>query len=322
MLNNLTAKENYRIFCEDNKSIPLFMQAWWMDAVCKSDSWDVFLYKKNNRIVAVWVYHFVKKMGFKIILPPKLTQTNGIWIDYSENYSKNERLSYEKEAMTNLIQQFDKLDFSYYDQSFHYSITNWLPLFWNGFSQTTRYTYQIQDISNSNKYFNEFKKSKKSHIIKAEKLIKTDFELTGEEFYNHLEYNLNSVGKKVYYSKEFFLRLHDACKSRNQGCIMSAYDEKNNFHAALFIVWDENIAYNLISTINPQFRSSGASSLLFFEIIKHMSLKTKVFDFEGSMNENIEKSFREFGAIQIPYFRITKYKSLLFKILFNLKNRG
>jgi len=90
-----------------------------------------------------------------------------------------------------------------------------------------------------------------------------------------------------------------------------------NLHAALFIVWDENCAYNLISTINPKFRSSGASSLVFWEAIKHMSTKSKLFDFEGSMDKNIEESFREFGSTQIPYFRIRKFNSVCFKILYH-----
>ena len=72
-------------------------------------------------------------------------------------------------------------------------------------------------------------------------------------------------------------------------------------------------------TITPEFRSSGATSLVFWEAIKLMSTKTKVFDFEGSMSENIENSFRQFGTTQVPYFRINKYNSLLFKSLFYLK---
>lgn len=31
--------------------------------------------------------------------------------------------------------------FDYFNMNFHYSITNWLPFYWRGFKQTTRYTY-------------------------------------------------------------------------------------------------------------------------------------------------------------------------------------
>ena len=42
-----------------------------------------------------------------------------------------------------------------------------------------------------------------------------------------------------------------------------------------------------------------------------MSNKTQIYDFEGSMNENIESSFKEFGAEQVPYFRIIKEAYLI-----------
>jgi hypothetical protein len=312
-------KDLYRKLCDERQDIPLFMQAWWMDAACDTNRWDVLFFEKGGKIIATWVYHFVKKLGFKIVIQPQLTQTNGIWINRPSNISKNEMISFENEVLTNLIQQFQKIKFCYFDQNFHLSFTNWLPFYWNGYEQTTRYTYQIKDISDPQKCFLEFRPSKKSHINKANKSIRIDFELPGEEFYKNLQQNLKAYGHKVYYSNDRFIKIFNACKSRNQGCTISAYDNQNRFHAALFIVWDVNSAYNLISTINPEFRSSGAASLLFFEAIKHMSSKTKTFDFEGSMSKNIERSFREFGAVQVPYFRIRKFNSYSFRILYLLK---
>ena len=319
MLTNQNNKERYSALCDENKSIPLFMQAWWMNAVCDPNSWDVLIYEKNNKISAVWVYHFRKKYGFKVVLQPQLTQTNGMWIDYPEKLTVSEKLSFEKELMTNLIQSFQKKKIALYDQNFHHTITNWLPFYWNKFKQTTRYTYQIKDLSNTEKCFNEFSYSKRKQIKKSEKLIKINFELSGSDFYDYLHKNLTELNQKVFYSKKTFLNLYEASKSNKQGCIISAVDEYNNLHAALFIVWDSQIAYNLISTITPRFRSSGASTLVVWEAIKAMSKKSKIFDFEGSMDKNTENSFQQFGAIQIPYFRIYKFNSLLIKIICHLK---
>lgn len=316
-----TNKERYILFCQENKKVPLFMQAWWMDAVCNYKNWDVLFYEKNNIIIAVWVYHFVKKFGLKLIIQPQLTQTNGIWIDYPDYLSNNEIVTFDKVVMTDLLNQFKNEKFSYYDQNFHYSIKNWLPFYWRDFKQTTRYTYQITDISNPMQCYKKFRLSKRTHINKAKKTLhlKTNFELSGQDFYKHIKQNLSSLGKKVNYSNELFMRIYNTSVSRNQGCIISAFDENNNLHAALFIVWDQNSAYDLISTINPTYKSSGASSLVVMEAIKAMSDKTQIFDFEGSMNENIENSFRQFGSIQVPYFRIIKQKSLFLELIFRLK---
>ena len=57
----------------------------------------------------------------------------------------------------------------------------------------------------------------------------------------------------------------------------------------------------MISTIDPDYRNSGASSLLIYEIINFLRDKVRKFDFEGSMIESVENSFRKFGAIQKAY---------------------
>lgn len=314
-----TIKDRYRKLCDERQDIPLFIQPWWMDAVCNNKNWNVLLYEKNDKILAVLVYYVVRKYGFKIIIEPKLTQTSGIWIDYPKNKSTNEIISFEKVIMFNLIEQLNELHYSYYDQNFHPSITNWLPFFWKGFSQTTRYTYQLDDISDTEKCYNRFSHAKKKQITKAIKNITIDLELSGELFYDELQKNLKVLNQKVFYSKELFLKLYSDCISRNQGCIISARDVQKKIHASNFIVWDDNCAYNLISTINQEFRSSGASSLVVWEAIKQMSSKTQLFDFEGSMKENIENSFRQFGTKQVPYFRIKKFNSITFRILYNFR---
>ena len=73
-------------------------------------------------------------------------------------------------------------------------------------------------------------------------------------------------------------------------------------------------AYDLISTINPNFKHSGASTLVIKKAIEYVSSLTSKFDFEGSMIEPVENSFRQFGSIQKPYFLISKVNSKLLKL--------
>ncbi len=77
----MTNKQRYKIFCEEHPEIPLFMQAWWLDAVCAPEGkqWDVLLCEENEKIIGVMPYHLLKKWGFKVILQPQLTQYSGLW---------------------------------------------------------------------------------------------------------------------------------------------------------------------------------------------------------------------------------------------------
>ena len=75
----------------------------------------------------------------------------------------------------------------------------------------------------------------------------------------------------------------------------------------MFVVWDKNCAHQIIIAVNPEYRDSGASTLVVWDAIKKLSKITKSWNFLGSMIEEVEYSNRQFGATQIPYFEITKY---------------
>lgn len=307
-------KEKYRFICQQYDYIPLFLQAWWIDAVCIDKDWDVLLYEENDTITAFFVYHFIDKFHFRFILQPQLSQYSGIWIDYPASSSPSERLKLEKKIMTYFITELGKRKFSYLDLNFGPYVTNWLPFYWNKFKQTTRYSYQIKDLSDKNKLFESFSHAKRKQINKAQKTLSVDYSLSGESFYRLLEKNFKDG---VTFKREFFLHLHKTALSRNQGQIIAIKD-KEDVHAALFIVWDDHTTYALVSAIEPRFRSSGASSLMFWEAIKFS--KTKVFDFEGSMDMDIENSFSQFGTEQIPYFNITKSNSNVASFMIWLKH--
>lgn len=313
-------KLQYTQWCSECSAMPIFLQSWWMDAVCLPENWDVLLFVKNNKIIASLVYYLKIKNGFKFIIQPPLTPLNGIWIEYSPQLTDNGKIHLEKEVINSFIVQLEQMKLAYYDQNYSSYFKNWLPFYWNNYQQTTRYTYEITDITDANRCFEQFSYAKQKQIKKAEKnLIQTDFDLTGEEFYNYLENNFKTIGEKALYTKSLFLRLYDACKLQKQCFIVSGSGIDKKLHAALFIVFDKQKAYNLISTITPEYRSSGASSLVVWEAIKYSSEKVKAFDFEGSMDMNTENSFSQFGTIQVSYFRIKKYNSKIFKAITKLR---
>ena len=71
------------------------------------------------------------------------------------------KLSYEKEIIFEIDDKLKELGIDYYNQNFHYSFLNWQPFYWKGYSQTTRYTYVIRDLSDLRTVFSNFSKSKR-----------------------------------------------------------------------------------------------------------------------------------------------------------------
>ncbi len=315
----MTNKERYIELCNKEKSIPIFSRYFWLDAVCGTENWNVILINNNkNEIIASMPYYASKEYGLVRLKMPRLTQKLGPWLKPREFKSENDKLSYEKEIFTKLIEGIPKAH--EFKQSFDYTINNWLPFYWKGFVQTTRYTYAIKNIKDLDLIYSGFDRSKKKNINKAKKIVSIDYNLGPKEFYENHKYTLSLQNQTIEYSFELFRRICNSVVDRGNGKIICARDDQGNIHGALFIIWDNYSAYDLISTIDPTYRNSGSATLLVLEAIKYSSKYVDVFDFEGSMIEGVERSFRKFGSNQTPYFQVSKVFSKRLKLAYFLKD--
>jgi len=280
----------------------IFQQPWWLDAVAPN-AWKAVEIFKGDPMMARFPYIVTKKRGLTLITMPPLTQTLGSWLASSTaKYAK--QLAQQKDLMTALILQLPRCD--YFCQNFHYSITNWLPFYWQGFTQTTRYTYVIENLIDLDQVWAEFQENIRREIRKAQKRVKVRTDLDIEHFLDINSLTFKRQGKSLPYSRELARRLDAACVEHQARRIFFAEDAQGQIHAAIYIVWDENSAYYLMGGGNPELRNSGATSLLLWEGIQFAAKVTQKFDFEGSMIESVERFFRAFGARQIPYFQLTR----------------
>jgi hypothetical protein len=303
----MTNKQKYQNFCQEEFNIPIFSQPFWLDAVCGEENWDAILYEKRGVIIASMPYYIRKRYGISYITQPKFTQTLGPWIKYPKDMTYGKKLSFEKEVMNALIEQLEKLSVVFFQQSFNFKITNWLPFYWKGYSQTTNYTYRIEDISDVEKSFEHFHGSIKNNIRKSLKQgLTISFDLPAKDFYKLHKNSLQKKGKLLSFSFDLFSRIYETVYKNNCGRVIYATDQENNLHCAKLFIYDRNSAYYLISILDPDYRKSMSQTLLIYEALKYFSDKTKSFDFEGSMIESVEASNMKFGAVQTPYFRITK----------------
>ena len=305
-------KQKYREFCKREKDIPIFSKDWWLDSVCEANGWDVVLIEKGGQVTASLPYCKTKKAIFDIITMPKLTQTMGVYIKYPPKQKYYKRLSWEKDMMSKLIDSLPKVDM--FSQNFDKCITNWLPFYWTGFEQTTRYTYVIENIT-----IEELEKNLETDIRRRRrKAFKVGVEVFEsddvEKFYELNSMTFSRQGMSTPYSFEFVKKLYDICKQNDAVKMYFAKNSDGIVIAVNFLVYDENTVYYLMGGIHPDFKDLGGMDVVQFESIKFALESGRAFDFEGSMIESIEKYFRSFGAVQKPYFNITKTNSKLLQI--------
>lgn len=305
-------KKLYREFCEQRQIyVPLFQQYWWMEAVCYDKQWDVALAYSGGTLLGAMPYHYGRKMGITYIIEPQLTQFSGPLYCYGELSGYSHRLEFEKNVARELLRQVESVNPALFLQNFSPQVTNWLPFFWAGYRQSTRYTYRIDDIGDLDRVFASFdveKRQKKIH--KYEKSTMVRFDMRPEDFARfHCKY-WNEKGKGDLLSEDLIKRVCSNALERGQGVIASLHDAENRLLSARFVAFDDRCAYSLMSAHDLSLHRSGHSETLLWGLLKYLNGKVHSFDFEGSMDEGIEYFYRSFGAKQIPFFEISKTRGL------------
>ena len=318
MLGNMTNKEIYRDFCQNTPELPIFMQDWWLDAVCAGKQWDVLLCVESadgshvlsvgeqdvqrERIVAVLPYLIRKRAWMRYIIMPQMTQIGGAWLreDVAHDVQKVEAIG------QTLVQQLSALQLDYYYQ--HYPIDSPLVeyLRLQGFKVKERVTYRIEDLSNLDAVINAFSKNKKRQLQKALSLH-ADYNLNIEDFYRFHMDCLHQQGKAISYSREFLLVLERKTKRLNQSQILAIRNADEQLLAAAFLVWDKHSMYYLIPCYSPLHKDSGAGALLVLEAIKLARKLGVAFDFEGSMIRGVAQHYKQFGSTPTTYYSVEKY---------------
>jgi hypothetical protein len=305
-----TSKEEYREFCRQESSLHLFARDWWLDAAVGPDGWDVALVKKNDRVYAAMPYVLRRRAGMKLVTQPALTPVLGPWLRRFGG-KPPAQLSNEKGLMQALI---DKLPaFDHFAQTWHPSIENWQPFFWNGFRQTTYYTYILPDLTDIDKLWTGLDGKVRRSITRAEKehrlQIRDDLPLAVLLELNRKTFRRQGLVPP--YPDEFVYRLDAACRERDCSKLLFAVDPQGVPHAGYYFVWDEHSAYGLISGSDPAYRQSEGNSLCMWATILHAAGVTRQYNFAGSMIEPLEAYFRSFGGTHVPYFHISKTPSWL-----------
>ena len=304
ILGNMTNKELYREFCLRTSDLPIFMQDWWMDAVCAGKQWDVLLsFNKNGEIQAAMPYLLRKRAWMKYIVMPQQTQIGGIWISDVALPDNVDRLT---EICQDFTRQLAELGLSYYYQ--HYPIgSNAIESMRTlGFKIKERITYRIEDLSNLDQVISAFSKNKKRQLQKALSLH-AETNMNIEDFYRFHVRCLQEQGKQISYTREFLLVLERKASRLQQSQIISIHNADNEILAAAFLVWDKNSMYYLIPCYDLKHKDSGASALLVLESIKLARKQGVVFDFEGSMIRGVANHYKQFGGARTVYYSVEKY---------------
>jgi hypothetical protein len=160
-------KPTYANLCKA-ANLPLFHRPWYLDAACGPERWEVALaFDGGGEAVGAMPYYLTRYYGLRVVRMPPLAPRLGPWMVYPERLadSPGGRQIFEKQVLAELIGQLPRA--VYFLQNCHYGFTNWLPFYWEGFRQTTRYSYILNDLSDLDRIYAGFTSALRNNIRKA-----------------------------------------------------------------------------------------------------------------------------------------------------------
>jgi GNAT acetyltransferase-like protein len=169
----------------------------------------------------------------------------------------------------------------------------WTPLRWRGFTQTTLYTWRIEDPTDLDAVFAAFGEKARGHIRAAEKRGVVVADATLDEFLELHEQR----GRRPHTGA--VRRVEAAAAERGARDILVARGLDGVACAGCYLVHDERHTYFLMSATTGEVR--GAGSVVVWESIKRAAARGNGFDFEGSVLPHVEPFVRSFGGTPTPY---------------------
>lgn len=283
----------------------IFSKSYWLKIITKNDFKICVLENENEIFAGLPLPNFSQNKITNILF----TQSLGILYRDMIGIKRQKILTNEKEYTKKIIEFLrEKTKIKEINLNFSPKYEYWLPLYWEGFKQTTRYTYYIDYTKvNLEEEFTKFSKGHKWTLNKVEKnkdiLIEETEDL--DMVYSILEKTYERQGKKIGYSKEMLKNIYNVLREKNEIKIFKIFNKKDEkVHATTIFIYDKKEVYYCLGGSDIEYRKEGTHTYLIWYAINYFSKITKKFNFGGSMLEEVEKNFRNFNGELTPYFNI------------------
>lgn len=306
----VTSKTFYREHLPPD--LPIFYRPFFLDVVT-GGNWEVCCVCHHDRIVAIMPYP-IDQGRYSLVRQPAFTIYLGPLV--LENERVNISVGLEMEILELFADSIKEVD--YYNQNWYPSSRNWLPFYWKGYIQSSRYSYIIPVSLTIGDIRARYNKNVRRNLKRGAPSVKIEEPRDPKEFFQLLGKTFERKGMDQPYDLKLFNKLVEECFSKKCCSILLARDSSGNVHAGMFLVWDDQCVYYMAGGVDDKFKKSGAMTLLFDRAIEFAAGSGKSFDFEGSMIQSVEKYFRSFGAVQQEYFVVTRVNSPFLRLCFAL----
>jgi glycosyltransferase involved in cell wall biosynthesis len=291
----------WNTFVDASPQGDVFCYTWWLDAITKGNFKILAVFENDEIVAGIPLAYYLGKIN-----EPPLTRTLGPLFKDMPEKSEHDKTTIQRKWLNMLLDEIPMDEFEQFCTSHNFN--DWLPFRWRGLKQTTRYTYLINYTKKEEKdLWALLSRGRKETINKAKKNnLSTKVTTDLSDFYRLIELTYQRQGLRSRYSYDEFKLLDDEIVKHKKRVILTTFDDRGNAHAAIYVVFNSEKAFALISAGNPKYRDLGGHTLVMWEAIKYFRIQVKIFNLGGSDIERIEQHLRGFGGKLRQYFHIYK----------------
>lgn len=289
---------------------PLWHRPQWLDATAGPGAWDVALLMRSGALVAAlpYVLRHSRALGvvpYSTLTTPPLTQALGPWWPDADDVTLDERFRRVRE----LFEQLPTADA--YVQNWVPEMDSWLPLHWDGYRQTTRYTYRVSLRASHEERMQAVRSTGRNKLRKADRagvsVERMRDDNTGERLYRLIESTFRRQGLRVPYGIALLDRILGVGGAGIEPRVYAAMLNGRDVAMAL-VVAAGGVSYNLATGSDDDGRAIGAGqALLWHAMNAEAEAGSSVFDFEGSMIQGVERHYRHLGGCPTSYHHVERF---------------
>lgn len=316
----LDKKTHYQQFLAAFPSLPIFYQAWWLDAVCGPTNWSFALATdKAGQPAAIWPYfHRHKLWGwFKMIDKPPFSPHCGPFISPAPTgMNPANVLSRQKYLVDQLIGQLPKFHFARASTDYGFSATH--PLRLAGWRTEEIISYRLRsDQQQVDALWENLAPKVRTNLRNYDKLKARIEPLQSFQPIHDLQSQLlSSRGDNNFMAtqsssanKELKLlgQLYTACQQNNSSIGWVFRDRNEQAIAVVWLPYDQQSAYLMVAASEVTTRSEDqAISQLIWHAINWCCEQKLIFDFEGSALPGVERFYRSWGPDEGRFLLLSK----------------
>jgi hypothetical protein len=272
----------------------------------------VKIFTLNNSIGEITGGFYVytdRIIGIKFVKCPPFTPTNGLF--FKSNTTNQAKIAGDLKNLMNMIADFyNRNGFGIIRVSFPSNFVDFQSFIWKKYKVVPNYTY-IHDLNKPvAELLSAFSPEKRNEIKRVEK---DNILVTQEWDYSIINELIKNTFKRnnINYNRQVLGRILTEFSNPDNSFAFVAKNE-HGILAYSYCIHDKHTAFYLFGGNCYENKHIGAGSATLWECIKKSKmLGLQKFDFEGSMNKQIEQYFRGFGGTLTPYYTINKANMLL-----------